>query len=301
MAVFLWWRIKHVTWANTCLLLSIPVCKLSGLGAKKSINIWHSIGFSVTWLKPKGEKNPILTLFMKQLMLSTAFPPAELHTAVSTVKTPRSVNNSNMNGWSKSIWKDLFLQLIKCDDRWPSDCRVQKTPYAPVKSLVIKRMSRLQATMTCQAFPQRVSPRIYSQPAEVDMIIAIGCVVAKGVNSHGGKITCSRSHLEAEMWGFGLEGYNNIPCTGWLKQETVISHSCLEAGSARSRRGHGQVLVRAPFLAGRQQCLMWGGVWEVGEEKEGCSDPFLSTRALISSLGLRSQDFTWSSRHSSSG
>lgn len=134
MAVFLWWRIKHVTWVNTCLLWPIPVRKISGLCAKKSINIWHSIGFSVTWLKPKGGKNPILTLFMKQLMLSTAFPPAELHTAIQTLMTPRSVNNSNMNCWSKSIWKDLFLQLIKRDDRLLSNYRVQKMPYSPVKS-----------------------------------------------------------------------------------------------------------------------------------------------------------------------
>lgn len=58
MAVFLWWRIKHVTWVNTCLLWPIPVHKVSGLCAKKSINIWHSIGFSVTWLKPKGGEIP---------------------------------------------------------------------------------------------------------------------------------------------------------------------------------------------------------------------------------------------------
>ena len=42
-----------MTWVNTRLLLPIPVCKVSGLCAKKSINIWHSIGFSVTWFKPK--------------------------------------------------------------------------------------------------------------------------------------------------------------------------------------------------------------------------------------------------------
>lgn len=38
-----------------------------------------------------------------------------------------------MNCWSKSVGKDLFLQLIKCDDRLLSNCRVKKMPYSPVK------------------------------------------------------------------------------------------------------------------------------------------------------------------------
>ena len=64
MAVFPWWRIKRVTWVNTRLLLPIPVCKVSGLCAKKSINIWHSIGFSVTWFKPKrGKKSHPDTIY----------------------------------------------------------------------------------------------------------------------------------------------------------------------------------------------------------------------------------------------
>lgn len=33
-------------------------------------------------VQAKGGQNPILTLFMKQLMLSTAFPPAELRIAI---------------------------------------------------------------------------------------------------------------------------------------------------------------------------------------------------------------------------
>lgn len=74
-----------------------------------------------------------------------------------------------------------------------------------------------------------------------------------------------------------------IPSTGWLEQQTFISHS-LEAGKSEIRGQHGGVLVGAP--PGLETEVFFLGHSHSGEREE--ANPLLSLliRALISSGGL---------------